>query len=49
MDLAGKIDENAELPTELALDGLHLDTAGKKLMAAAVNEQWGRITASFEN
>ena len=49
VDLAGKIDENAELPTELALDGLHLDTAGKKLMAAAVNEQWGRITASFEN
>jgi lysophospholipase L1-like esterase len=49
IDLAGKIDENKELPTELATDGLHLDTDGKKLMAEAVNEQWDRVIASFGN
>lgn len=31
------------LPTDLALDGLHLDIPGKKLMAQAINEQWNSI------
>jgi lysophospholipase L1-like esterase len=43
VDLAGKIDESQELPMVYGLDGIHLDTAGKKLMAEAVNEQWDAI------
>jgi lysophospholipase L1-like esterase len=31
------------LPTELAVDGLHLDIDGKKLMADAINVDWPRI------
>lgn len=31
------------LPTELAVDGLHLDIDGKKLMADAINADWPRI------
>lgn len=34
------------LPARLAVDGLHPDIAGKKLIAAAVNANWSRITAS---
>ena len=34
-----------ELKTELALDGLHLDPPGKKMMAAAINNAWASITA----
>jgi len=34
-----------ELPTKLALDGLHLDIKGKKLMAAEINAAWPQITA----
>lgn len=49
IDLAGKINENEPLPTALAMDGLHLDTEGKKLMAEAVNEQWDQAIASFNN
>mgnify|MGYP003587681812 CR=1 FL=1 len=35
----------SELPTKLALDGLHLDIKGKKLMAAEINAAWPQITA----
>ena len=48
IDLGGKIAENEELPTNLALDGIHLDTAGKKLMAEAVNEQWESVIRQFD-
>jgi lysophospholipase L1-like esterase len=48
IDLGGKINEYQELPTELALDGIHLDTSGKKLMAEAVNEQWDSVIKAFE-
>ena len=29
---------------DLAVDGLHLDIAGKKMIAAAINANWRRIT-----
>lgn len=38
-------DEDGELKTELALDGLHLDPPGKELMAQAINDAWDDITA----
>lgn len=31
------------LPTQLAIDGLHLDVAGKQKIATAINENWARI------
>lgn len=31
---------NSTLPTEMALDGLHVDVPGKKLIAAAINEEF---------
>lgn len=34
---------NGILPTKLAVDGLHLDIEGKKIIAAAVNANWVRI------
>ena len=36
------------LPTELALDGLHPDVDGKKLIGERVNEEWSRATADAE-
>ena len=47
IDLAGKIPEGVDLPTELGLDGIHLDPPGKKLMAEAGNEQWEKVLAQF--
>ena len=41
----GMADSRGELKTELALDGLHLDPPGKKMMAAAINNAWASITA----
>ena len=41
----GMADEDGELKTELALDGLHLDPPGKELMARAINNAWDDITA----
>ena len=38
-------DENGELRTDLALDGLHMDPPGKKMMADAINAAWPEITA----
>lgn len=43
IDLGTKIDLNETLPTYLAIDGLHLDIAGKRLMAEAINEQLPQI------
>lgn len=40
IDLAVKIPEDQELPTSLAIDGIHLNYAGKKLMADAIQQQW---------
>jgi lysophospholipase L1-like esterase len=37
---AGMADENGLLKTKLALDGIHPDVAGKKMMAAAINARW---------
>ena len=39
------IDASGNLPTPMALDGLHPDPAGKKAMADAVNAAWPTITA----
>lgn len=41
----GMYDEKGELKTELALDGLHLDPPGKKLMGEAINAAWPDIEA----
>lgn len=41
----GLADEKGYLKTELALDGLHLDPPGKKLMGEAINAAWPTITA----
>ncbi|MCH4167539.1 MAG: GDSL-type esterase/lipase family protein [Megasphaera sp.] len=38
-------DENGDLRTELALDGLHLDPPGKRMMAEAINKAWPDIIA----
>lgn len=45
----GMADTDGELRTELALDGLHLDPPGKKLMAEIINEAWPRIQALPES
>lgn len=39
----GMADSNGELRNELAVDGLHEDPAGKKLMAQAINDAWPTI------
>ncbi len=39
----GMADDDGKLRTELAVDGLHQDPAGKKLMAQAINEAWPAI------
>lgn len=41
----GMYDEKGELKTELALDGLHLDPPGKKMMGEAINAAWPDIEA----
>lgn len=41
----GMYDEEGKLKTELALDGLHLDPPGKKLMAQAINAAWDDIVS----
>lgn len=38
------MDNNHELPTYYATDGLHLDIEGKKLMALIINANWTRVT-----
>ena len=38
------VDENGEMPDRFAIDGLHYDIAGKKLMAALINASWERVT-----
>lgn len=37
-------DEHGELPSHFAIDGLHLDIEGKKLMAQLINANWSKIT-----
>ena len=37
-------DENDELPNYYAIDGLHLDIEGKKLMSLIINTNWARVT-----
>ncbi len=39
----GMADDNGELRTELAVDGLHQDPEGKKIMAQAINNAWPAI------
>lgn len=41
----GLADENGYLKTELALDGLHMDPPGKKMIGEAINAAWPAITA----
>lgn len=41
----GMYDNEGRQRTELALDGLHLDPSGKKLMAQAINAAWPDIEA----
>ncbi len=38
------LDSNGELPDRLAIDGLHYDIPGKKLMAERINAEWNRVT-----
>lgn len=38
------MDANHELPVYYAIDGLHLDIEGKKLMALIINANWARVT-----
>lgn len=38
------IDENQELPPHYAVDGLHLDSEGKKLMGLIINSNWAKVT-----
>lgn len=38
------INANRELPDHFAVDGLHLDIEGKKLMAQVINANWERVT-----
>jgi lysophospholipase L1-like esterase len=35
---------DGNLPTQLGIDGLHLDILGKQKIAVAINESWPRIT-----
>ena len=45
IDIADEMEyTNGILPSELAVDGLHLDIEGKKKIAATVNANWVRIT-----
>lgn len=37
-------DSNRELPDHYAIDGLHPDIEGKKLMAQIINANWSRVT-----
>lgn len=37
-------DADGELPDSLAIDGLHPDIEGKKLIAKIINEEWQRVT-----
>jgi len=37
-------DENENLPSNYAIDGIHLDIEGKKLMAQIINANWARVT-----
>ena len=39
----GMTDDNGELRTELAVDGLHPDPSGKKMMAQAIHAAWPMI------
>jgi len=38
------MDGNRELPAVYAIDGLHLDIEGKKLMGLIINANWARVT-----
>ncbi|MGM9517844.1 MAG: SGNH/GDSL hydrolase family protein [Acidaminococcus sp.] len=49
IDLGTKFNENEELPTKYALDGLHLNFRGKRLMAAAISEQWKGIMQKIQD
>lgn len=49
IDLGTKFNENEELPTKYALDGLHLNFRGKRLMAAAITEQWKGIMQKIQD
>ena len=38
------LDATGELPDRFAIDGLHYDIPGKKLMAELINAEWARVT-----
>lgn len=38
------LDANRELPEKFAIDGLHLDIEGKKLMARVINHYWASVS-----
>ena len=48
IDLATKIPEDHDLPYELGIDGIHLNSRGKQLMAEAINEQWASVTGQAQ-
>jgi len=48
IDIATKMTpDDGILPTSLALDGLHPDVVGKKIMANIINEEWGNVIANI--
>ncbi|WP_432642452.1 SGNH/GDSL hydrolase family protein [Acidaminococcus sp.] len=49
IDLGTQFDESEDLPTKYALDGLHLNFRGKRLMAAAISEQWKGIMQKIQD
>ncbi len=48
IDTAAAFQQNTLLPTKYALDGLHEDVQGKKLIAAAVNAGWAKAKAAAD-
>lgn len=48
IDLGTQFDETRDLPTRYALDGLHLNFRGKRLMAAAITSQWNGILQKIQ-
>lgn len=48
IDLGTQFDETRDLPTRYALDGLHLNFRGKRLMAQAITAQWDGIMAKIK-
>ena len=48
IDIAAPLERyDSILPTSLALDGIHLDASGKKIMAEVINESWPQLMTTI--